>query len=334
MMQNSRRKRCAAALVLVTVGLALICEATSARWVGTRFPGFLVMANRVVASVSLPYWPAAHNEHLYQHVVVAVNSQSVTTSGELYALIRRLPPGTPLTYTLEKDGQISQVTLASLTFTFKDYYLLFGAYLLNGLALALIGISAWFFKPSASASRALLILGLTGGLFALTGVDLYAPHWFFRLHVLGEALLPAGLLHLALVFPVDRLRRSRPFLLSVPHLVASAVGAAYEALLYHPAAYSFIHNLCMVCTGIGGLALLGKIVWDYYTASSPLIRWRIRLILLGFLSGFAFPAALMLFSGISGGEVAVNYAAFTGFLFPLSLSYAIVKHDAFEQARL
>src|SRR6266496_6635041 len=33
---------------------------------------------------------------------------------------------------------------------------------------------------------------------------------------------------------------------------------------------------------------------------------------------------------ISEGGWAINYAAFTAFLFPLSLGYAIVKHDLFE----
>jgi len=85
----------------------------------------------------------------------------------------------------------------------------------------------------------------------------------------------------------------------------------------------------MVYMGIGSLALLGKIIWDYWAAYSHLIRQRIRVILFGSLSGYAFPAALMLSSGITGGEVAVNYAAFTAFFFPLSLAFAIAKRDLF-----
>ena len=38
----------------------------------------------------------------------------------------------------------------------------------------------------------------------------------------------------------------------------------------------------------------------------------------------------MFSSGVTGGEVAVNYAGFTAFLFHLSLGYAVVKHDLFE----
>ncbi|MBI3801132.1 MAG: GAF domain-containing protein, partial [Deltaproteobacteria bacterium] len=276
-------------------------------------------------------WPIAHHSALYQHAVVEVNGQPIDSAEELYALVRRLPPGSPITYTLEKDGQTSQFSLPSLLFTRKDYILLFVPYLFSGLALALIGIGVWFLKPTASASLALFIGGLSGGVFALTGADLYGPAWFFRLHVLGEALFPASLLvHLALVFPVDRFRRYRALLLALPYVVVGLLAVAYEIFLYQPAAYSFIHNLCMVYAGIGGIALLSAVIWDYSTTDSHLTRQRIRVILLGFLGGFAFPGGVMFASGITGGEVSVNYAGFTVFLFPLSLGYAIVKHDLFE----
>jgi signal transduction histidine kinase len=322
---------CAAALVAAAVGLALTCGITSSRWIDAPFPGFFVMANRVVASVSLPHWSIAlHRHDIYQKVVVTVDGQPVATSTELYARVRRLPPGSSVTYTLEKDGRTAQVTLSSLTFTVEDYFFLFAAYLFNGLAFAFIGISVWFLKPDTAASRALFIGGVTSGLFTLTAADLYSPHWFFRLHVLGEAFFPAGFTHLALVFPVDRFRRYRSFFLSVPYIAAFTLAGAYEVFLYEPSAYSLIHNLCMVYVGISAVIFLGAVIWDYCTPAHPLVRRRIRVIFLGLLSGFTVPAMLMFSSGITGGKVAVNYAAFTAFFFPLSVGYAIVKHDLFE----
>lgn len=312
------------------LGLALITGITSSGWIGTVFPGFFVMKNRVVASVNLPHWPVAAHRDIYQRAVVAVQGQPVATADELYAVVRHFPAGSALTYTLEKDGQISQVTLPSLTFTAQDYFLLFGAYLFTGLTIACIGMSVWFLKPGSPASLALLTASVTLGLFFLTAADLYAPHWFFRLHVLCEALFPASFVHLALVFPVDRFRRARPFLLSIPYLISFALGVAYEVFLYHPAAYSVIHNFCEVYAGASGPLFLGSSLWSYRTTNSPLTRQRIRVIFLGFLSAFAFPVTLSLFSALTGGEVAVNYAVFTVFLFPLSLGYAIVKHDLFE----
>ena len=324
------QKEKAVILLLMAGGLALTCTLTSVRWVGTPFPGFFVMANRVIPSISLPHWTIADHSRLYQHAVVAVNGQSLETSAALYAVVQSVPPGSVFTYTLEKDGQQEQVALSSLPFTVKDYLLLFGLYLFSGVALVVIGVGVWILKPDAPASLALLTFGLAGGTFALTGADLYGPHWFFRLHVLGEAFFPAGLIHLALVFPVDRSRRYYPGVVALPYIIALSLGLVYELYLYDPSTYSFVHNLCMIYAGLGGVALLSSAIWAYVAPDSYLIRQKIRVILVGFLSGFALPALLMLTSGLTGGEIAVNYAGFTAFLFPLSLGYAIVKHDLFE----
>jgi signal transduction histidine kinase len=330
MEQPRWRNLSAVLLTSLVLGLALTCTITSLHWIGAPFPGFFIMANRVIASVSLPHWSIAQSHHIYQHAVVKVNDHPIATAEDLYATVRQLPPGSPITYTLEKDRRTSQATLPSQLFTRGDYILLFVPYLLSGLTLALTGIAVWFISPYTPASLALLISGLAGGLFAITGVDLYAPSWFFRLHILGEAIFPAGLLHLALVFPVDRLRRFRTAFLFFPYLVASTLSVAYEMRLFYPSAYSEIHNLCMVHVGLGGLVLLGAVIWDYFTTDSHLTKQRVRVILLGFLSGYTLPAGVMLASGVTGGDVAVNYAGFTVFLFPLSLGYAIVKHDLFE----
>src|SRR5262245_58424393 len=99
------QKEKAVILLLLAGGLALTCALTSVRWIGTPFPGFFVMANRVIPSISLPHWTIAGHNRLYQHAVVAVNGHSVATSTALYTLVQSLPPGTSFTYTLEKDGQ-------------------------------------------------------------------------------------------------------------------------------------------------------------------------------------------------------------------------------------
>jgi signal transduction histidine kinase len=314
----------------VALGFVVVCGILSVRWIGVPFSGFFLLANRVVPSVSLPHWAITQHRHIYQQTLIAVNEQPVATSEEAYALVRSLPLGSPITYTLEKNGQTTQVVFPSVLFTLKDYCLLFGAYLLNGLAITFIGLGVWFLKPTAPASRALLSLGLSAGVWALTAADLYSPSWFFRVHIIGEAFFPASFVHLALVFPVDRLRRFRAFFLGMPYLAALSLTAAYEILLYQPAAYSTIQNLCSVYAGVGLLTLLSKVVWDYLGADSHLTQQRTRVILLGFFTGFGFPTILMFLAGLTGGEVAVNYAAFTAFLFPLSVGYAVVKHNLFE----
>jgi signal transduction histidine kinase len=330
MLDNSWHRLCITTLALIALALASICTINSTRWIDSTFPGFFVMSNRVIASVTLPHWPSA-NPEIFQHKAVAIDGHPIATPQEFYKRISTSPAGTRFVYTLLKDGKRSYYTAASMKFTSRDYLLIFVPYLVSGLGLALIGITVWYSRPEAPASLALLIGGLSGGLFAVTATDLYSPYWFFRLHVLGEAFFPASLLmHLAMVFPVDRFRRHRRLLLSIPYVVAAVLGLAYEIFLYRPGPYTLIHDLCMDYTGLGGASLLAAVGWDFFTSDSQLARQRIRVLLLGLVGGFAFPGFLMFCSGITGGKVPVNYAGFTVILFPLSIGYAIVQHDLFE----
>ena len=105
---------------------------------------------------------------------------------------------------------------------------------------------------------------------------------------------------------------------------------AYEWFLDQPVLYTAFHTLSETAAGIAALPFLAMIIWDYTATDSYLTRQRIRVIFLGFLGSLAFPAILMQISGLTRGGVTVNYAAFTIFLFPLSLGYAIVKPDLFE----
>lgn len=329
--QSLGRKSGLGLCIVALAALSLACTATSWQWLNVPFPGFFVLANRVVASVALPHWPVGPHRHIiYQSEVVAVNHQPIAEAEEILAFVRRLPAGSPVVYTLRKDGRSFQLTLPTLVFTLKDYLLIFAAYLFTALSIACTSLVVWALKPANPASFALLVAGLVTGAFGVTALDLYAPYRFFRLHALAEAFLPAGYVHLALVFPVDRFRRARPFLLALPYVISGALAIAYELVLYRPAAYSFVHNLSMVYVGVATPVFLGRFVWDYVATQSPLVRQRIRIIILGFVSGYGAPTVLMFLSGITGGEIPVNYMAFSAFLFPASIGYAIAKHNLFE----
>jgi hypothetical protein len=111
------------------------------------------------------------------------------------------------------------------------------------------GLLVFWLKPGTPASTGLLSATFVGGVFGVTGADLYGPHWFFRLHVLAESLVFAGLIHFILVFPVDRLRHRRHALFVVysPSLL---LAAGYEAMLFSPSAYSRWHLLASALQGL------------------------------------------------------------------------------------
>ncbi|HJQ84767.1 MAG TPA: ATP-binding protein [Candidatus Binatia bacterium] len=321
--------RLAAALLLAAVGvLAVVVACAGLQWVGRPFPGFLLLRNRVVASVSLPGWPVAIAPDLFQATIVAVDEAPVASAQDVYAAVRARPVGTRFAYTVERDGERTLEWVDSRLFGWSDAVLIFGAYLLDGLVFAGIGVWVWMLSPRRVSTWALLGLGLASSTYALTAIDLYDPHRFFRLHALAECFLPATLFHLALVFPVRRASALRAALAC--YLPAACLAFVYQQRLDAPTLYPGVHSLATVGIVAAGLTLIGTLVWGYLRPPSQLVRQRVRFVTLGGVVSFALPAAIFTVSVLEGGRVPVNTTAFTVFLFPLSIAYAVHKRDLFE----
>ena len=314
------RVRIAAGLIVAgTAALAAVTTWSAAAWIGRPFPGFFLLRNRVVASVSLPGWPVDMAPDVFQATVVAVDDLPVRTAEEVYARVRARPAGTRFAYTFDHGGATTLEWIESRLFTWRDGGLIFGAYLFDGLVFAAIGVGVWTLSPRRATPWALLGLCLSLSTYVLTAMDLYGPHRFFRLHALAESFLPAALLHLALLFPIRRATALRAA--AVSYLPATILAVVYELRLDSPALYTGVHAFATLCLVAGAVALLGAVVWGYLRAPSELVRHRVRVVVLGLLVGFAIPVALFTVSLLENGRVPVNMTAFTAFAFPLSIAY-------------
>ena len=315
---------------MAVLWLTVAVFVNSLGWVNGTFPGFFIMENLVIPSAGLPHWNGIKAANVYQRLVVAIEDRPATSAAAAYRQIAEQPPDTPFHYTLRAGGTTENWTINSMRFALSDYVSVFGAYFLNGIIFTAVGIVVWILGPRSAATVGTVALALTAGAFSLTGVDLYGPGYLFRLHVTTESLFPAALLHLALVFPVARLGRYRRPLLAAIYLADLIVIGFYQEYLYEPERYSTIHNVCTAGVGLAGAGLIVSGVQAYFANTSLLVRRRLGIVLLGTVAGFAIPAWMMTMSGFSGGDRAINLAAFTAFLFPLSLAYAVVKLDLFE----
>jgi hypothetical protein len=153
-----------AAAAFVASALLAIVGFNSRTWVGTTFPGFFVMANRVVASVALPEW-LAEPSLLFQHQVVAVDGTAVSEAAAVYDLVKARAPGTPIRYSLRAPGgAMTTAVVPARRFSWLDYTLIFGAYFLNGLAFVatalLVSRRGW--RPASSSSRPPISTARTG----------------------------------------------------------------------------------------------------------------------------------------------------------------------------
>jgi signal transduction histidine kinase len=150
------------------------------------------------------------------------------------------------------------------------------------------------------------------------------------LHALAECLLPAGFIHLALVFPSDRLPRRRTLAFAALYLPFIALALLYQVFLLDPVIYPVVHLVAVAAGGVSGVPLVAAISYELITSPSVLVRRRLGVVALGALTGFVMPIFLWVGSSLLGGTVPVNSAGLTAFLFPLSLAYGIVKRDLFE----
>jgi hypothetical protein len=109
--------------IAVTGGaIAIRTTLTSAEWVGEAFPGFVLLDNRVVASVGLAHWTGTTVPDLYQSEVLAVDGRPVSSTPGVYAAVREHPPGTTIRYVLERNGAKRPLDLASQVFGARDWF--------------------------------------------------------------------------------------------------------------------------------------------------------------------------------------------------------------------
>src|SRR5881628_2487576 len=115
----------AAALLLglTVIVLATRTTITSSDWIGRPFPGFVLIDNRVIASIGLAHWSGTAVPELYQSEVVAVEGQVVQSTADIYARVRSAPPGVLLHYHLLRGGHERDVEIATQPFTLRDWLL-------------------------------------------------------------------------------------------------------------------------------------------------------------------------------------------------------------------
>jgi signal transduction histidine kinase len=311
---------------LAAVLLAIRTTSTSLAWIGRPFPGFMLLDNRVIASVGLASWSGSTVPDIYQHVVEAMDGRPVRSTAEAYEAVAALPVGTPVRWRLERDGVETDVVVPTQRFGARDWFQLFGPFLLSGFVYLASGLVVWLLRPGA-VGRAFITLGGIFGVFLLTAMDLYGPATFFRLHASSEALLAPALFQLTALFPEPRRWSSWRFAGYLPALVLLAT---YQLHLHDPAVYSAVLQANMAYLGLAGIWLGAQLLLEYRRGRSELARQRVRVVTLATLLGVAVPGGLLVTSAVLGGRVPINLAAVTTALLPLSLAYAVVKHDLFE----
>jgi signal transduction histidine kinase len=318
----------AIAIALVAGALATRTTLTSIAWIGSPFPGFVMLDNGLVAAIGLPHWSGTRVPDLYWRQITSAGGVAVRSGRDVYDRAAREPLGTPVRYTLRIGSDERQIVVPTQRFAVADWLLLHLPYLSSGAAFLTSGLIAWVFRPRSPLAGALLALGVTWGTMMFATMDLYGPARFFRLYAVAETFMPVVMLQLVLLFPQPHPWARWRLLGLVPAL---CVLPWYQRVLYAaPASVRHILYFNLLALTATGIVFGARLVAEYLTSHSPLARQRVRVVTLGVLFAFALPAAMATASAWLGGGMGMNFATVTTPLFGVSLAYAIVKHDLLE----
>jgi len=308
-------------VALAAVATAAVVAVAATTWIGTTFPGFFVLENGVVASIGRPGWPASR-AGIYQHVVSEIDDTAVESSSAIYKRVASQPAGTTFTYNVENTNAHRSVTLASRVLTPTDYWMIFGGYFATGLLYLLLALLGVTLAIDPQLRRALVLVGSAGGAYALSAVGIYGPDAPIRLHAAVEALFPASLVCLALVFPRPLAQITKPAT-ALAWTFSLALALPYQLMLDQPAAYSALHSTCELYLGLAGIAVVTRLVVVATIGATRTIA--LPSALTGAVLGLGAPAIIFLVSGATGGRLPVNMCTATAFVFPLCVAHGIVR---------
>src|SRR5262249_6318435 len=178
-------------------------------------------------------------------------------------------------------------------------------------------------------------LGTVAGLVPVLALDVFSAAGLQRLYFVIESLVPAVLLHFGLCFPGEkpivrrhRWRKGGGYAVCVPLAIIQhsfRTSGRERDLVVNDGRY--------VTGAVAGVVLIGALVHGLLTARSALARQQLKIVLAG-MAAAAFVPALGLFAIILLG-IAVPMNVLTPFflLFPLSIAYAVGRHDLFHVDR-
>jgi hypothetical protein len=305
--------------------------------IGRPFSGFLVWDNGVLVALHRESWTGARaGLPLNGGVLVEVDGEAFESGTALREHVAAGEPGRRLRIRVRSGERVTEYLVPRMRLSASDYAFTFGSYLLNAVALMLVGLLALWLRPDLAAARALAwSTGILGALLVLV-VDYVSSYQLIPLCRFAEAVAPAALLNLAIVFPTERARTARRH--GVVALVALVVVAAQVR-----ASASFYERPELARSTVEGIyvliafALLG-LVANY---AATLLRSRdatsraqAAVVFAGGLPAFAMTAFGMLAFTLLEWSFSWIWVFALLPLAPLSMLYAMVRQDLFDAERV
>jgi signal transduction histidine kinase len=337
-LSDSFTKKCfkflAPIIVIFCFAVAINSLIQAINWIDKPFPGFLLYDPLVVSEVTVPHWAQNQGFGLESYdKIIEINSKKVSRADEVYSIIIDKPIGTPINYLILRDDNFVKLTIPTMKFTLSDFLQVFGIEFAVGLVFLFIGALVYFLKPELISSKVFLVLCSTGGIWLTQDFNYqttYSPLYSVDISYLGQIFVPALLIYLSLVFPTEnKFFKKNHYIVILPLSFSSLLFILQLVFFDSHVIWGKIYQATYFYILLGALAVLASVTVSYLKPSSKLDRQRAQVMLLGAILGYFLPAVaavIVILFRISN----INYVAFPVLLFPISVAYAIVKHNLFD----
>ena len=322
-------------MILSVLVISSICVINAIEWIDKPFPGFLLNQRAVVANIGQYHWTGTQVGLRYPDKILSANGRVISSLRDFKEVIRNTTIGDPIKYSIERGGQVVEVTIPTARFTWVDLLMIFGIEFLSGIIYLSIGVVVFILKPHTKVSWAFFLATFFLSTDNILGFDTVATHYgFVRFYIFAATFLPAAGFHLSLVFPEQRrLIQRYEFLQLAPYIVSAMIVVPLE-LSYPGPAFGNIYQLVTIYRPITAVAMLASTLLAYFKSPSILARQRAKVVLFGTALAFPIPAFGTFwgfFGGTLGGvPIQNNFFAIPLLVFPASVAYAIAKHNLFD----
>ncbi len=323
--------------VIVVVAIALLVIGgniiSSSHWINKPFPGFFLYSNLVLSPDFLPAWSGRQTGLRFMDRVVAMDGKKVTRPSQIYELVQGHSPGKPFRYSVQRGGKNFTLAIPSMKFSFQDWLLTYGIYLLIGLSFLAIGFTPFYLRtPSASAAPLLFMVGSVFLWFGSTFDFMTSQFLPKELRAFAFVLTPCAGIHLGLSFSsILNDKRKRRFVLLLIYSISILLGLAYSISFHGPVeVWQLVLKLCYSYSFLAALVFLGLLSVELCRPHSDLEKSRLRVMLVGAALGFFIPTFGTVLVSFFDWGIPHNALLLAAVFFPLSVAYALLEYNLFD----
>lgn len=316
------------AFALVSANLAACLH-----WIDKPFPGFFLHENLTVAPYFLPGWTGGAAGLKSLDRVVAIDGRSLHQRADLYDLVRNSPTHSEFHYRIIRDAQTLELTVASMSLSFHDWFLSFGVYVIMGMAFLIIGAAPYYLRASSPAALPLCFMVLAVFIWFESTFDFMTAGVLPKeMRIFGLTLTPSAAIHLALLLKGGKpLRRSQPLVVFLIYGISALLGGLNSATFFGPTErWIHVFQAGYLFTCAGALAFLLIIGFALHGTLPGLERSRLRVMFVGAVLGFLVPTLCTVLTSSFHWAIPYNMAMVPTVFFPLSVAYALLKYSLFD----